>query len=137
MPSPYKQTNQPNVDGKVMWAVLLYLCCSYWLMNKAVLASGLAEGSQAGNLNRDVDTERKGHISLPAPLLHSHKTPCLGLSAPAQACEGPCAEVCSLRSSDMESQTLWGTGGQARVKLVGGTGVPDRQLGNNKTRMQK
>ena len=27
----------------LMWDVLLYLCCFYWLMNKAVLANGLAE----------------------------------------------------------------------------------------------
>ncbi len=24
-----------------MWDVLLYMCCFYWLMNKAVLANGL------------------------------------------------------------------------------------------------
>ena len=27
----------------LMWVALLYMCCFYWLMNKAVLANGLAE----------------------------------------------------------------------------------------------
>ena len=44
----------------------------YWLMNKAVLANDLAEGSQVGNLNRDKEREwaelgkchvaAKGHV---------------------------------------------------------------------------
>ena len=37
---------------------LLYICCFYWLMNKTVLASGLAEQSQVGNLNRDRKSRR-------------------------------------------------------------------------------
>ena len=37
----------------LMWDALLYMCCFYWLMNKAVLVSGLVEKSQAGNQNRD------------------------------------------------------------------------------------
>ena len=30
-------------EKEVVWEVLLYMCCFYWLKNKAVLASGLAE----------------------------------------------------------------------------------------------
>ena len=41
----------------MMYNVILYVCCSYWLMNKAVLANNLPEKSQGKNLNRD--RERK------------------------------------------------------------------------------
>ena len=33
---------------------LLYMCCFYWIMNKAVLANGLAESSHMGNTNRNI-----------------------------------------------------------------------------------
>ena len=38
-----------------MWAVLLYMCFFYWLMNKAALAYGRAEYNQA---RRDRDREQ-------------------------------------------------------------------------------
>ena len=41
-----------------MWDVFMYMCCFYWLMNKAVLPNDLAEHSQAGNLNRDIEREQ-------------------------------------------------------------------------------
>lgn len=34
-----------------MWDVLLYMCCFYLLMNKAVLTNDLVEQSQTGNLS--------------------------------------------------------------------------------------
>ena len=37
---------EPLVKMKV-WDAILYLCCFYWLMNKAALAYGRAEYSQA------------------------------------------------------------------------------------------
>ena len=41
----------------MMWDILLYICCFYWLMNKAVLVNGLAEQSQMENPNRDIHVE--------------------------------------------------------------------------------
>ena len=45
----------------MMWVSPLYtvnmLYC-HWLMNKAVSANGLAEQSQSGNLNRDIEREQ-------------------------------------------------------------------------------
>lgn len=41
-----------NYDSCVMWDVLLYMSCFYWLINKIFLANGLVKQSQAGNPNR-------------------------------------------------------------------------------------
>lgn len=38
-----------------MWDVLLYICCFYWLMNKAALVYIRAEYSQAG---KDIEREQ-------------------------------------------------------------------------------
>ena len=34
---------------------MLYLCCFYWLMNKAISVNGLAEQNPEGNPNRDTE----------------------------------------------------------------------------------
>ena len=46
------------IDPFLMWDVLLYMCCFYSLMNKAISANGLVEWSQAGNLNRDIESRQ-------------------------------------------------------------------------------
>ena len=41
-----------------MWDILLYMCCFYWLMNKAVLAYSRAEYSQTGREKEQAESTR-------------------------------------------------------------------------------
>ena len=59
-----------------MWDVFLYICCLYWLMNKAALTYGRAKYRQA---ERDIEREqaesRRNHVAAKGerhlPLVHS------------------------------------------------------------------
>ena len=50
-------------SGEMMWDVLLYMRCFYWLMNKATLNYGRAEYSQAGG-DRDTLRQSQGDAML-------------------------------------------------------------------------
>lgn len=44
-----------DMEQGLMWDLLLYICCFYGLMSTVVWANGLAEYSQAENLNTDIE----------------------------------------------------------------------------------
>ena len=49
---------------ELKWNVLLYMCCFYWLMNKAALAYGRAEYSQPGrDMEREYAQSRRRHVA--------------------------------------------------------------------------
>ena len=49
--------NSRTVRAMMMWDVLLYICCFYWLINKAISANGLTVKSGMKSEQRDRDRE--------------------------------------------------------------------------------
>ena len=47
-----------EATGYLVWEVLLYICCFYWLMNKAASGQSISEVSEVRNPKRNAEWVR-------------------------------------------------------------------------------